>query len=857
MKIDETKRLIEHIGDQYLTLAADPVDAFEAIRERKARGRTRLWTVTATAAAVVIFTIVFLLSGVMNGITNPPIVPPDNTITPGGQPDDGTPGNRPGDSETPPADDPDHPDEPGLPPQDDLSYPEPQITLPDPLLFTQHLDSYWTTDWGLERGEINYIFNFQLDGRVYIINLDTQTGEIGRYSLIDDTIELWTLAEGVGWEKSDISIRVIFGEHGHNTQMLVSKNKKATTYIRMVIDDEHLEMWNTNVEPSEGKAVYPYYVGQASLFDYSEITFDLPEVEYFEQLEVFQFTHFPDHLRFSSVPSAQYKIYDEDFELIIEADCITMKSFGECELVVPEEDGLYYLEVIANPAGRTSFHSAIFEQLAVHYYAAIRVGEPEEPVTPPDEPIEPTAPELSLPSINLFFSHLSAAWGDSGESSNLSTPYMFVFQPDGRLYIFNHLTGETITGLYALEDVEALEAFMNSGELTHQSDADVWLQDESGEWYLSDIEITFSFHAKDDLCYLDYTIGAVSGQAHRGDIEFQPRLAFYSGDGTIRTERRGLYNFYYEEIELLGSNAPLVRSFELPVIEKGSSFVKALADSACIFTRMPNAGHVTATWEHGGYYKLYDSECRLIAEGDCDLTPNTANSGFEVPDDGGLYYIDICVEDYYNPTPNLLSKHKIHYYVAFQVKNSISADPYQPPKGTTARVEIFDCDTLPSASGNFTLDRTNKTEGGASLSLEVDQKTITVLHHTFDPIRATGCDVLEFDMYVSDAKLFENTALLSKYFTIELSSGGQVDVAEINFYGKDIIEKGLAGQTLKSGWNHVAIRLRDGEAFSVTNEAFDVNAIDLLRIYLIDNSTLPEGEHIIKFDNIYLSKEVK
>ena len=336
-----------------------------------------------------------------------------------------------------------------------------------------------------------------------------------------------------------------------------------------------------------------------------------------------------------------------------------------------------------------------------------------------------------------------------------------------------------------------------------------------------------------------------------------PRLVIYSGDGSIKTERRGLYNFYYEEIELTGTNAPAIISFDAPVIEKGSSFVKALADSACSFTRLPNASHVVNSWETKGYYKLYDSNCRLIAEGECDLTPNTTNSGFDVPNVAGLYYLDICVEDYYNPTPDLLAQHKIHFYAAFRLGSPSSATPYQPPKETTLTVPILDCDTFPSNPGGFTLDKVNKTEGAASLSLAVNQNTRAVLFHTFDPINAEGCDVLEFDMYVSDAELFKSPALLSKYFTIELSSGGQADMAEINFHGKDIIEKGLAGQTLKSGWNHVVIRLSDGEAHSLSSEVFDVHSMNFLRVYLIDNSGLPKGNHTIKFDNICLSKEVK
>ena len=280
-------------------------------------------------------------------------------------------------------------DEPVTPP----TYDEPKINLPEPLMFVQHLQSYWTSDWAIGWGNINYIFNFQLDGRVHIIDLDNKTSEVGRYSIADDTIELWTLTEGVGWEKSDITLQLQLGDHPSYTTMLVSVGGKTETYIRMTSQDEHLELWNYDIKPSEGKAVYSYFIEQATLLDWPTLTFELPSMEYFKQLEVFQFTSFPKSFRFSSIPYSQYRIYDEDLELIFEGECATMRSSEQLEFEVPDEDGLYYLEVIANPAYRTSFHSSIFEELAVHYYAAIQVGEED------DDPDTYTPPKSTTDSI--------------------------------------------------------------------------------------------------------------------------------------------------------------------------------------------------------------------------------------------------------------------------------------------------------------------------------------------------------------------------------------------------------------------------------------------------------------------------
>ncbi len=851
MKNDQSKRLIEHIGDQYVSLAADPVEAFTAIRETKTRGRLKLWTATAACALLSILITVVMLSGVLDQADSPAI--PDDPSTPGSQPEEpDQPGaDEPGTDE-PGTDEPgtDEPDEPVTPP-DEPSYSEPEITLPDFKTFAYHIRGFWTSNWYEGWENINYLFNFQYNGHVYILNLDTKEAEIGRYSFTDDKIELFTLTDGVGWEKSDITMQLNRAETKSETKITITKGKYTETYIRIQLNTVHLSIKNLK----ESVAIEAFSIEEMTLFepyDPYTVSYELPSLEHVKTLDVHQFSSAPTTLRFSSIFNAEYRIYDKHLELIAEGECATAPDSEFAEIEFPEEDGLYYLEVIAD-----DLQNELFDSLILHFYAAIQVGEPDEPVTPPDEPTTPPTPEISTPSLNFFYNHMSSTWGNSRREQSHVTPYMFVFQPDGRLYIFNHHTGEAITGLYSLADVEAAEAWMNSGKLTHESDVDVWLQDEEGEWYLSDISITISFHAKEELCYLNFTIGDTAEQAYRGNTMWSPRLAIYSGDGSIKTERKGLYNYYYEEIELLGAGSPVVVSFGLPAIEKGSSFVKMLTDSACNFTKLPNASQVDFWWQTEGYYKLYDSNCRLIAEGECDLTPNTTDSGFDVPNVAGLYYLDICVEDYYNPTPDLLAEHKIHFYVAFRLEDSIPATPYQPPKETTLTVPIFDCDTLPSNSGVFTLDKINKTEGAASLSLTADQETLTILFHTFAPMNAEGCDVLEFDMYVSDAELFKNPALLSKYFTIELSSGGQVDMAEINFYGKDIIEKGLAGQELKSGWNHVVIRLCDGEAYSLSNEVFDVNSINFLRIYLIGNSSLPEGEHTIKFDNICLSKEVK
>ena len=111
MKNDPSKRLIEHIGDQYVSLAADSVEAFTAVRQTKTRGRVKLWTATAACALLSVLVMIVLLSGVLNQ-TDSPVIPND-PFTPGAQPEDpsaDTPGDAPDDPDKP--DDPDQPDQP-------------------------------------------------------------------------------------------------------------------------------------------------------------------------------------------------------------------------------------------------------------------------------------------------------------------------------------------------------------------------------------------------------------------------------------------------------------------------------------------------------------------------------------------------------------------------------------------------------------------------------------------------------------------------------------------------------------------------------------------------------------------------
>ncbi|MBE6659865.1 MAG: hypothetical protein E7605_00480 [Ruminococcaceae bacterium] len=78
MKTDRAQRLIGKIGDQYVSLASDAVEAFSLEEERRKRGRGKLRLIAAAAAAVYIVLSVCLFLGLFSSPEPPePSIPPD------------------------------------------------------------------------------------------------------------------------------------------------------------------------------------------------------------------------------------------------------------------------------------------------------------------------------------------------------------------------------------------------------------------------------------------------------------------------------------------------------------------------------------------------------------------------------------------------------------------------------------------------------------------------------------------------------------------------------------------------------------------------------------------------------------
>ncbi|MBR5616233.1 MAG: hypothetical protein IKW66_05370, partial [Clostridia bacterium] len=188
MKTDRAQRLVGRIGDQYVSMASDAVEAFAQEEARRKSGRAKLRLIAAAAAAMYIIITVSLIIGALT--------PPD---TPEAPPDDG----------------------PGAQDPDDYFQDGPEVQLPESGTFVRYLKNYWLPTWttvddpdSLAQSTSPYtVYNFQPDGRVHIIDVNgtSSTGKIGKYSFSDNTIEIWTKGQD-GWKKSDLTITLQINE---------------------------------------------------------------------------------------------------------------------------------------------------------------------------------------------------------------------------------------------------------------------------------------------------------------------------------------------------------------------------------------------------------------------------------------------------------------------------------------------------------------------------------------------------------------------------------------------------------------------------------------------------------------------
>ena len=117
-------------------------------------------------------------------------------------------------------------------------------------------------------------------------------------------------------------------------------------------------------------------------------------------------------------------------------------------------------------------------------------------------------------------------------------------------------------------------------------------------------------------------------------------------------------------------------------------------------------------------------------------------------------------------------------------------------------VPVFSCDTM---LGSMVLDTTKKTEGHYSLRLTMKDGGFSFANTAGSlNVDISRADTVAMDIYLSDPKKIVPAI---KEMTLELTSSGKIDSAEIAFYIAQVLKGQLA--ELKSGWNTVYLYFED------------------------------------------------
>ncbi len=152
------------------------------------------------------------------------------------------------------------------------------------------------------------------------------------------------------------------------------------------------------------------------------------------------------------------------------------------------------------------------------------------------------------------------------------------------------------------------------------------------------------------------------------------------------------------------------------------------------------------------------------------------------------------------------------------------------------------------------MDKTDKTEGEAALSLSVGGGAVNDM--PLDPaIDGTGYDTLEFDFYISDMKLFDHFTGEGMNSGLEITSAGRCDHQEISWKLHEI-RNCTEGEPLKQGWNHVILPLDSGvvdggKDVAELVGAFDISNINYMRFFMVGEPQ--DIGVVVKLDNIRLS----
>ena len=148
-------------------------------------------------------------------------------------------------------------------------------------------------------------------------------------------------------------------------------------------------------------------------------------------------------------------------------------------------------------------------------------------------------------------------------------------------------------------------------------------------------------------------------------------------------------------------------------------------------------------------------------------------------------------------------------------------------------IMLDNCDSSTWHGGGNSKDRSEKTEGSASLTWTVLAGGNFAVHRVWDtPVDAGEANRLEFDLYVSNADAYYT---MTGGESLELTSSGQPDKEEIawNLTSFDVVD----------GWNHIVIDLP-------RNGACDLSRINFMRLYA--NANNYDSPFVLKLDNIRL-----
>ena len=796
MKTDRAQRLIGKIGDQYVSLASDAVEAFSLEEERRKRGRGKLRLIAAAAAAVYIILTVSLIIGALTP-PNDPVAPPDDG--PGAQEQPEQPG-EPVDG----PEDPNPPDEPGT---------SPNIYKPTSDQIYESLCASWIYGSNKQPQYRPTCFAFTQAQKFYMVNAETGESVQGTYRMEDNnqnegkiTFSLWVTNDKQELEKYPVTLELLYNNANYNAHLLLvtyEEQQETVTYWRRSIGIE-----NFMIRSGARSMSYPCkgYIETVTVqdslgYEHNEFSFDIPDNSIFDNIAPITLD---GAYSYRIKPSIYYKgskisytIYRADGSVYMQNE-YSNRADGSTPNYIPTipdgETYYYHVRYLCDQGDNFSF--------VFHNYFAIKKNKlsGDRPIIYPDS-------NLIAPDSSYYSEHLSGRWYPNSEEA---VPFWFLFQPDGRVYIINTNTQESTIGRYLLTDLGV----------------DIYTYQDGVGW----------FKEKDLLIHLDTEKNSMNVSFEMRSSKFLRDEGYsYSVRLWIGDQSESINNFYIEQLSCRGVS----HQFDLPDFEIFEQL------TPLSFTNIPrfflSRGGATAS------YTVYDQNGNLIQE--ISIGPDRPIHPLQIPDEYGIYYLDV---------KHTYASQVAHCYIAinYHEEQQPSFD-YVPPVLGDNRVSIplLDCD---SPLAHMTLDTQNALHGSGCASATFSKGSPIISPNVFkSPIDATGMDMLEFDLYVSDLSLLTGNFFPSAAAALEITSGGTCDYEELLFTWEDIVRYGLAGQELKQGWNHVIFPLSMAKENSASAEKFDISQIDFIRFYIIDTSKLGSDEYTVKLDNICLTGEQK